>query len=585
MIDLLPTDALAVQDWSWEQFSPYYDELLGREVSGENVARWLADWTRVDGLLVELHGRLRLALDQDTNDEEAERRYFAFLENILPHLEKAQQALKETLLESGDALEQMEALGMAVPMRNIQAEAELFREENVALSVELDMLGSRYQKIVGSQTVTWEGEELTLPQLKPILNRSERGVREQVWRLAQERRLEDRDALNELWGEMLPLRRQMASNAGCEDYREYQWRAYQRFDYSPDDAQAFHEAIAEIAAPAATRVFERHRRMLGLESVRPWDLSDGEWSIPVNRPDAQQLKPFDDAEEFLTKGVALFKKVDAELGAHFETMVREELLDVENRAGKAPGGYCTYFPAVKRPYIFMNAVGMHDDVQTLMHEAGHAFHAFATSTLPYRPQRNVPMEFNEVASMAMELLAAPYLAGSGNGAAFYGQRDAARARLEHLEEMILFWPYMAVVDAFQHWAYTHGDEAMDAGACDGQWSALWARYMPGVNWSGLEDVVATGWQRKVHIYEVPFYYIEYGIAALGAAQVWRNAQVDQMEALGNYRRALALGGTAALPELFESAGARFSFDANTLRDVVAAIESEIERLASATTDG
>jgi len=551
---------------------------MGREVTPESVAGWLAAWSSLDNLVVELQARRRLAFDRDTGDAEAERLYFDFLEDVLPPAKKAQQSLKEMLLQSGAALEQMDSLNMTTPVRNMQAEVELFREENVQLSVELDKLGSGYQKIVGAQTIEWEGEELTLPQLRPYLNSPKRNVRERIWRLAQERRLADRGALNDLWREMVPLRRQIAENAGCADFREYQWKEYQRFDYSPSDAEAFHEAIAEICVPAATRIYERHRMHLGLAALRPWDLSNGEHSRPVNSADAPLLKPYRDASEFLAKSGALFEQVDPELGANFQTMVSENLLDVENRAGKAPGGYCTYFPTAKRPYIFMNAVGLHDDVQTMMHEAGHAFHAFASSRLTYRPQRLAPMEFNEVASMAMELLAAPYLAGNGQERAFYGPEDAARARLEHLEETILFWPYMAVVDAFQHWVYTHADEAMDPAACDAQWSALWARYLPGVDWSGLEDVAATGWHRKLHIFEVPFYYIEYGIASLGAAQVWQNAQADQAAALARYRQALALGGTAPLPDLFAAAGARFAFDKATVRDVVSFIEGKIEEL-------
>lgn len=410
------------------------------------------------------------------------------------------------------------------------------------------------------------------------MNEADRATREQLWRLAQQRRQQDREALNALWQEMLPLRLQMAENADCADFRDYMWRAYQRFDYSVEDAQAFHEAIAQIAVPAATRIYARHRQELGLDSVRPWDLSDGEWGIPISAPGAPKLNPFDSEAEFVQKGAALFQKVDGELGADFETMVREGLLDLENRAGKAPGGYCTYFATARRPFIFMNAVGLHDDVQTLMHEAGHAFHAFAASSLPYGPQQNTPMEFNEVASMAMELLAAPYLGGNGDGQTFYSEPDAARARLEHLEGMILFWPFMAVVDGFQHWAYTHTDEAADPAACDAQWTALWARYMPGVDWSGLDDVTETGWHRKVHIFEVPFYYVEYGMAALGAAQVWQRAVADQAQALADYRKALALGGTATLPELYDAAGVRFAFDADTLRGAVVAIEAEIERL-------
>ncbi len=580
MFDTLPAEARPAMDWSWEQFSPYYEELKARDIARDTVGTWLGDWTRLQNVVGEVYARLSLAHDMDTRDSEAEQRYFAFLEQVVPPAQKADQTLKEKLLQSGEALDEMDRLGMAIPLLKLRAEAELFREENIPLGVELNKLGSRYQKIVGSQTARWKGEELPLPQLKPYLNDPDREVREQVWRLAQDRRLEDREALNELWQEMLSIRRQVAANAGCVDFREYQWRNYHRFDYTPADAATFQEAIAAVCVPAATRVYQRRRRQLGVDKLRPWDLSDGEWNSPVNPPGVNPLRPYGDASEFLGKSVALFRQVDDQLGAQFETMVNEQLLDVENRAGKAPGGYCTYFATAKRPFIFMNGVGMHDDVQTMMHEAGHAFHAFAAANLPYHQQLDTPMEFNEVASMAMELLASPYLSRNhaNNAQAFYSDEEAARAQVEHLEQMILFWPYMAVVDAFQHWVYTHADIAHDPRACDAQWSTLWARFLPGVDWSGLEDAAVTGWQRKIHIFQIPFYYIEYGIAALGAAQVWQNARQDQATALARYREALALGGSAALPDLFAAAGARFAFDEETLAEIISFLESNIASL-------
>ena len=243
-------------------------------------------------------------------------------------------------------------------------------------------------------------------------------------------------------------------------------------------------------------------------------------------------------------------------------MRREKLLDLVNRKRKAPGGYCTDFSAVKRPFICMNAVGVHDDVQTLLHEGGHSFHVFETASLPYHQQTQVPMEFAEVASMGMELLAAPYLAADQGG--FYSPADAARARIEHLEGTLLFWPYMAVVDAFQHWVYENPDAATDPVNCDRTWGEQWDRFMRGVDWGGLEEEKVTGWHRKLHIFQVPFYYVEYGLAQLGAMQVWRNALRDQAKAVANYRQALALGGTVTLPELFATAGAKFAFDAQTL---------------------
>ena len=283
-------------------------------------------------------------------------------------------------------------------------------------------------------------------------------------------------------------------------------------------------------------------------------------------------------EELNERTQAVFDQVDQTLGGYFKIMRGEDLLDLDNRKGKAPGGYCTYYPVIKRPFIFMNSVGLHDDVQTMLHEGGHAFHAFEASNLPYFHQEDVPIEFCEVASMGMELLAAPYLTKDKGG--FYDPKDAARARIEHLEGIIAFWPYMAVVDAFQHWVYENVDDAHDAAKCDAKWAALWDRFMKGIDYTDLEEIKATGWHRKLHIYQVPFYYIEYGLAQLGAVQIFGNAREDQAKAVEAYRKALALGGTVTLPELFEAAGVRFAFDAETLGKAVALVEQTIDELST-----
>jgi len=259
-------------------------------------------------------------------------------------------------------------------------------------------------------------------------------------------------------------------------------------------------------------------------------------------------------------------------------MARESLLDLDNRKNKAPGGYCASFPMSKRPFIFMNAVGLHDDLQTMLHESGHAFHNFERDALTYSQQRQIGLEFAEVASMSMELLAAPYLAAREGGV--YSDADARRARVEHLESDILFWPYMAVVDTFQHWVYAHPSDAADPSKCDAQWAVQWDRFMGGVDWGGLDEEMVTGWHRKLHIHQVPFYYVEYGLAQLGAVQVWANALRDQAGAVARYRRALALGGTAALPQLFAAAGAKFAFDTATLGRYVDLMERTIEELES-----
>jgi oligoendopeptidase F len=550
----LPESALVFMDWSWSQIEPYYQALIERPINATNVEAWLVDWTKLTNRVQESLTRLQVATAVDTTDQEADRRYQAYLDQIFPPSRQMEQKLKEKLLASG-----LEPGGFEIPLRNLRAEASLYRQENLPLMSEELKLGIEYDKVIGAQTVEWEGQELTISQLKPISQEVDRSRREQAWRLSMQRQLADREALNDLWGRFLHLRTQIAANAGLPDYREYMWRNMLRFDYTPADCESFHNAIEKVVVPAARQIYEKRRQILGIDALRPWDLD-------VDVQGRPPLRPFSSVEQ-LEEGVeAIFNQVDPRLGEYFVTMRAEKLLDLDNRKGKAPGGFCTEFYVQHRPFIFMNAVGVHDDVQTLLHEGGHAFHVFETSNLPYFQQLQVGMEFAEVASMAMELLAAPYLSEEKGG--FYTSQDAARARIEHLESTIQFWPYMAVVDAFQHWVYLNPTEAMDPANCDAAWSRLWERFMQGVDWSGLEHEQATGWHRKLHIFQVPFYYVEYGLAQLGSIQVWRNAITHQAQAVNDYRRALALGATVPLPKLYATAGAKFAFDEQTLGQAV-----------------
>lgn len=554
-----PVSAEELVSWRWSDLEPHYHDLQQRALTASTVKDWLEDWSWLSEAVDELSTRLYLATAQDTTDEEARQRFHRFLEEDFPHIEAAEQRLKEKLLASG-----LEPEGLAIPLRHMRTDAALFREENLPLMAEGHKLSNRYDEIIGAQTVVWDGEECTLAQMRPVLQEADRSRREQAWRLMAERQLADREALNALWQEMFDLRLRMARNAGFADYRAYRWQQLHRFDYTPEDTKAFHRAIEEVVVPAAARVYEKRRRLLGVDRLRPWDLEmDPFGEAP--------LRPFATVKELQAGAAAIFHRVDPALGRYFDTMRAQGLLDLENRKGKAPGAFCAGLAVSKQPFIFMNAVGTHDDVQTLLHESGHAFHVFEAASLPYHPQHEAPMEFAEVASMGMELLAAPYLEEKHGG--FYSPRDAARALLSHLERTLRFWPYMAVVDAFQHWVYENPQAAHDPQACDRTWSALWQRFMVGVDWEGWEEVLATGWHRKLHIY-----YVEYGLAQLGAVQVWANALRDQAGAVAAYRRALALGNTLPLPQLYATAGARFAFDADTLQRAVALLLEKVDEL-------
>ncbi len=576
MFDSLPSSALEAMDWTIERYQPYFQALTETQLTADNVDTWLKQWSQLGDLIGEVFSRLAVANSQNTADAEAERRYLSYVETMLPPIQIANNALQRKLVESG-----LQPAGFEIPLRNMRVELELFREENLPLFVEEQKLGTEYDKIIGAQTVEWEGKQIPIAQLQPVAQDPDRAVRERAWRLAHDRYLADREALNGLWVKFLTIRQQMAANAGFDNYIDYRWKAFGRFDYTPQDCQSFHAAIEEVVVPAMARLFERHRREMGVDSFRPWDMNidpTHPLHLGIDPHPRPALKPYQSIEEMESRAESIFQSVDPMLGGYFATMRREGLLDLDNRMNKAPGGYCTAYPVAKRPFIFMNAVGLHDDVQTLLHEAGHAFHVFESVSLPYMQQRDVPIEFAEVASMSMELLAAPYLTADQGG--YYSPADAARARIEHLQNMITFWPYMAVVDAFQHWVYNNIEQAKDTAACDAKWSELWDRFIQGVDWSGLEAAKMTGWHRKLHIFRIPFYYVEYGLAQLGAAQVWRGALNDQRGAVARYRQALALGGSVTLPKLYETAGARFAFDAATLHDLVTLIERTIEELSA-----
>lgn len=564
MNDHMPPTVRKAMNWTWDRYAREFDKLTQTKLTRTGIDQWLAEWSRLSELLSETYARLYVATSQDTTDKQAETRYHTFLEQIMEPAEAADQKLKQMLLTS-----RLTPQGFEMPLRKIRTDTELFREANLPLFTTERKLGSEYDRIIGAQSVDWEGQELTIAQLGPVMEENDRYRREKAWRLAAERRTQDSKAIGQLWQKFMEVRLQQARNADFEDYRSFRWKLLHRYDYTHQDCMNFHKAIEETVVPAVEGLYARRRERMELDELRPWDLGVD----PMGRP---PLRPFKRVSRLTGRSAKIFHRVDPELGEQFDLMAAEGLLDLSNRKGKAPGGYCIDFDVAKRPFIFMNAVGLHGDVQTVLHESGHSFHTFATAKLPYLDQRSVGMEFAEVASMAMELLAAPYLTASQGG--FYSASEAARARIDHLEGSIMFWPYMAVVDAFQHWVYEDPQAGSDPQQCDHKWEELASRFMPEVDWTGLEHYRRIGWQQKLHIHTVPFYYVEYGLAQLGAIQVWGNALKDQAAAVAAYRRALALGGTVTLPELFQAAGATFAFDSQTLGEAVRLMEHTIGEL-------
>ena len=415
----------------------------------------------------------------------------------------------------------------------------------------------------GSLTVEFRGEQRTLTQMGRYQEEPDRPLREEAWRLVASRRLQEAERFERILDDLIVLRGRIATNAGHANYRDYAFRMRGRFDYTPADCERFHDGIEAEVMPVLRRLQARRREQLGVPALRPWDVAVD----PLNRP---ALKPFTETSEMERGSQVIFDRLDPELARGFQTMRDLRLLDLANRKGKAPGGYQSTLSESRLPFIFMNAVGLQRDVETLLHEAGHAFHALATREEPLFAYRGAPIEFCEVASMAMELLGAPHLD------VFYSEADARRARRVHLEGIVGVFPWIATVDAFQHWLYTHpGHSVADRSAA---WNRLMDRFGGDIDWTGLEASRSNLWHKQLHIFLYPFYYVEYGIAQLGALQVWSNAAQDHPRALADYKAALALGGSRPLPDLFARAGCRFDFSRRTLAPLMDRVQAALAAL-------
>ena len=554
----------AIDLGDWPQIAPLFDQLEARAAQVTSPAAfesWLLDWCELSAALDQEGASRNIAMTCHTDNAEAEQAYLHFVEHVEPQLKPRQFAL-EKIYVAHPQRKNLPPARYEVFDRDVANHVQLFRPENVALETEEAKLGQQYQKLIGAQTVTFRGEEKTLVQMGRFLEEPDRALRQQAWTLVANRRLLDVDKCEEIMDELLQLRHQIAKNAGFENYLEFIFRQKGRFDYTPADCVKFHDAIESEIMPAVREIQNERRQKLQLEKLRPWDLAVD----PQNRA---PLKPFADVHEMVTRTQQIFNHLDAELAGNFLEMQQKNLLDLANRKGKAPGGYQSTLSEARVPFIFMNAVGVQRDVETILHEAGHAFHAQATRGEDLYPYRNAPIEFCEVASMAMELLGSEFLGE------FYSPAEANRARQTHLEGILGFFPWMAVVDAFQHWLYTHpGHTRAERQAA---YLKLMDRFGGDVDFSGFEAVRAHSWHRQLHIFLYPFYYVEYGIAQLGALQVWANSKANPAQALGDYKQALALGGSRPLPELFAAAGCKLEFSAATIRPLVQLARNELKK--------
>ena len=550
--------------FAWGDFERVYDALAEEPLQEAATEQWLKRWALFEDALAEAREQVHYDYTCNTADAELEALNLKFQSEIEPRAEEQRVRLSRRLLETG-----FSRPDLIESLRRFRTTRDIFRPENVPLQSEEQGLVAEYEKVTGNMTAVWKGDELPLPMLRPFMLDPDRAVRESAWRLHRKPYIDQRSELAELFSRQYRLRQRIARNAGFDNYRDYKHIEKHRYDYTPADCYAFHDSVVEVAVPAAERILKRHQAQMGLDSLRPWDIDVD----PQGRP---PLRPFRDDRELRSVTLNIFDRLDSELGDRFHIMDTEGMLDLGSRKGKAPGGYMTDLPVRRRPLIFMNASGVSDDVVTLVHESGHAFQGFEQfdNGLIFC-QRWPGMEMAEVGSMAMELLSSPYWARAAGG--YYDEDDYRRARIEHLEGVILFFPHCATIDAFQHWIYTDA-EGEDPDARDKQWLDLRRRYEKGVDYSGLEQEWTARWYQQLHIFEVPFYYIEYGIAQLGALQVWRNAMRDQGAAVAAYRKALGLGSTRPLPELFGTAGIELAFDRGTIAELIELVEKELERL-------
>jgi oligoendopeptidase F len=541
---------------TWAQLGPRYEALAEQDLTTENVGEWLSEWSELEKEVRETYAAVFRAKNENTADKAAEGAFLRFVQEMMPRVQVANQELKTKLLRLDGFTPKPDQTEFVKRFRN---KTDIFRAANVPLLAEEQTLSNEFNKLMGALTPELDGETLTIPQAERKLLDPDRGVRERAFRAISEAKLSVSGELGVLFLKLLKLRRQLAKNAGFESYRDFRWRDLNRFDYTPEDSRTFHDAILAEAVPLLAELREERRQEMSFPALRPWDLQVD----PQARP---ALEPFETTQELEEGLVRIFSRLDPELAEQFASL-RDGWLELESRKGKVPGlGYQDFFPKSKKPYIYWSTNGTHRDVWVLVHEAGHAFHSLASVAHNDLVWDFYPgMEFAEVASQTMELLTLPYLTKSEGG--FYSKEDALRARYEGLERVLSLMPRLALGDAFQHWLYADAPEDVGIAAIDAKWQELSGRFDPGVDWTGLEDERAKGWQGG-HIFEVPFYMLEYAYAWLGAIRIWQNALRDPQTALANYRAALALGGTRPLPELFETAGAHFAFDRETVGELM-----------------
>ena len=550
----------------WDDVQKFFNELLERQIlnAGE-LWNWMSNRSELESVLQEDLGWRYIKMSCDTANEEFKNSFNFFVSEIQPKIAPVSNELDHKLVASS-FINELKQPGLEIYLRQVRKRIEIYREENIPLIAELQQKEQEYSEITGAMTVEVDGKELTLQQAANFLREPDRAKREMVYRKIAVRRLTDRDKLDDLFDYLVKLRHQVALNAGFANYRDYMFAALGRFDYTPEDCFAFHKSIEEEVVALCDEFDKEKRAELKIEHLRPWDI-DAE---PEGR---QPLVPYQNASELVDKTITCFGKMNPFLAECIQALNSSSRFDLDSRKGKAPGGYNYPLYESGLPFIFMNSTNTLRDLVTMVHEGGHAVHSILTKDLELVDYKSFPSEVAELASMSMELMSMEHW-----DEFFKDEKELQRARKQHLEKVLEALPWIAAVDAFQHWIYTNPEHT--ANERREAWRSIYKKFSGNeVDWSGLEDILDNLWQRQLHIYEVPFYYIEYGMAQLGAIAVWRNFKQNNEQAVIDYTKALSLGYTKTIGDIYKTAGVRFDFTKNYIKELSSFVNEQLKNIS------
>lgn len=551
---------------AWSDLKKYFDILIERTIdSKEEFEQWLKDKSELEAVIEEDMAWRYIKMTINTKDESLTESYTFFVTEIQPQIAPMEDLLNRKLNDSPFLAHFMEDEAYAIYFRSVKSALKLFREENVALEAEINELSQQYGAIAAAQSIEHEGKTLTMQKAASLLRETNEALRKEIYVKIATRRAEDKEKLDDLYTQLIQKRHQLALNAGFENFRDYMFEAMGRFDYTKEDCFDFHQAIQSEIVPLVKLLQADRLKKLGKDKFKPWDTEvDPEGKAP--------LKPFKDGQELLNGTVDCFAKIDPYFADCIQTMAEMGHLDLESKDGKAPGGYNYPLYEIGVPFIFMNAVGTQNDLTTMVHEGGHAVHSFLSRDLTLTAFKNLPSEVAELASMSMELLS------MNEWNSFYNnEEDLKRAKKDQLESVLKVLPWIAMIDQFQHWIYTHPNHSVEER--HQEWLKIAKQYSTGLmDWDEYEAMQSITWQKQLHLYEVPFYYIEYGIAQLGALGVWKNSLTNYGKAIDDYKAALTLGYSKSIPKIYETAGVKFDFSKAYLKDLAAFIQVELMKI-------